>query len=149
MVLLGGIRLVLPTPPIVELHPVVFSILDFSGILQGLGEQVPQVVVVWGVLETQIADVAQVLVELLCALSAGPAILEKKGCVLPGYPSHRSLIAVVCFFSPIFSYFCLLVAAFRPCHGRPPLRKYMKTCPNASRSSRRDCSRPRCVLILM
>src|SRR2546429_7360485 len=68
---------------------------------------------------------------------------------IPGNPSHKSLIAVVCFFSPIFSYFCLFVAAFKPCHGNPPRRKYMKTCPKASRSSRRDCSRPRCVLILI
>jgi len=58
-------------------------------------------------------------------------------------------MAVVCFFSPIFSYFCLLVAAFKPCQGSPPLRKYIKTCPKASRSSRLDCSRPRWVLMLM
>ena len=59
---------------------------------------------------------------------------------LPGNPSHSSLIGVDPFFSPIFSYFCLLVAALRPCHGSPPRRKYMKTWPRASRSSRRDCS---------
>jgi hypothetical protein len=29
---------------------------------------------------------------------------------IPGYPSQRSLMVVACFFSPIFSYFCLLVA---------------------------------------
>ena len=31
------------------------------------------------------------------------------------------------FFSLIFSYFCFLVAAFRPCQGREPRRKYMTT----------------------
>ena len=66
---------------------------------------------------------------------------------LQGNPSQRSLMAVNCFFSPIFSYFCLLVAALSPCHGKPPRRKYMKTWPSASRSSRRDCSRPKCVLM--
>src|SRR5271154_3596120 len=74
---------------------------------------------------------------------------KSRGGIIPGKPSHRSLIAVVCFFSPIFSYFCLFVAAFNPCHGSPPLRKYINTWPSASRSSLRDCSRPRCVLILM
>jgi len=59
---------------------------------------------------------------------------------MPGKPSQSSLIRVVCFFSPIFSYFCLFVAAFNPCQGKLPLRKYMKTCPSDSRSSRRDCS---------
>ncbi len=61
-------------------------------------------------------------------------------CYTPGKPSHNSLIGVVCFFSPIFSYFCLFVAALSPCHGKLPLKKYMKTWPKASRSSRRDCS---------
>lgn len=42
-----------------------------------------------------------------------------------GKPSQSSLIGVLCFFSPIFSYFCLFVAAFKPCHGRPPRRKYL------------------------
>jgi len=91
--------------------------------------------------------------------------------MLPGKPSHNSFIGVICFFSPIFSYFCLFVAALRPCQGRLPRRKYMKTWPSDSRSSRRDCSGshmetslskgrvrskwfqiaplPRCVLMLM
>jgi hypothetical protein len=49
-------------------------------------------------------------------------------------------MGVVCFFSPIFSYFCLFVAALRPCQGKLPRRKYMKTWPRDSRSSRLDCS---------
>ena len=59
---------------------------------------------------------------------------------LPGKLSQSSLIEVICFFSPIFSYLCLLVATFNPCQGKPPLRKYIKTCPSDSKSSRRDCS---------
>ena len=51
------------------------------------------------------------------------------------------------FFSEIFSYFCFFVAAFSPCHGSDPRRKYINTYPSDSRSSRRDCSIPRCVLI--
>ena len=49
-------------------------------------------------------------------------------------------MGVVCFFSPIFSYFCLFVAALRPCQGKLPRRKYIKTWPRDSRSSRLDCS---------
>ncbi|SRR6266403_1080706 len=49
-------------------------------------------------------------------------------------------MGVVCFFSPIFSYFCLFVAALRPCQGKLPRRKYKKTWPRDSRSSRLDCS---------
>jgi hypothetical protein len=33
-----------------------------------------------------------------------------------------------------------LVAAFSPCQGSPPLKKYIKTWPRASKSSRLDCS---------
>jgi hypothetical protein len=49
-------------------------------------------------------------------------------------------MGVDCFFSPIFSYFCLFVAALRPCQGKLPRRKYIKTWPRDSRSSRLDCS---------
>lgn len=59
---------------------------------------------------------------------------------LPGNAPHNSLTDVDCFFSPIFSYFCLFVAALRPCQGSEPRKKYIKTWPNASKSSRLDCS---------
>lgn len=52
------------------------------------------------------------------------------------------------FFSEIRSYFCRFVAAFNPCHGNEPLLKYIKTYPNDSKSSLRDCSIPKCVFIL-
>ena len=60
---------------------------------------------------------------------------------------HSTSIGVDIFFSLIFSYFCFFVAAFRPCHGNEPRRKYIRTYPSDSRSSRRDCSMPRWVLI--
>lgn len=44
------------------------------------------------------------------------------------------------FFSLMRSYFCLFVAALRPCQGREPRLKYMRTYPSDSRSSRLDCS---------
>lgn len=44
------------------------------------------------------------------------------------------------FFSLMRSYFCLLVAALRPCQGREPRLKYIRTYPSDSRSSRLDCS---------
>lgn len=44
------------------------------------------------------------------------------------------------FFSLMRSYFCLFVAALRPCQGRDPRLKYMRTYPRDSRSSRLDCS---------
>lgn len=44
------------------------------------------------------------------------------------------------FFSLMRSYFCLLVAALRPCQGREPRLKYMRTYPRDSKSSRLDCS---------
>src|SRR6218665_1451743 len=59
---------------------------------------------------------------------------------LHGKPLQSSSIGVDIFFSLIRSYFCLLVAAFRPCHTKPPRRKYIKTYPNDSMSSRRLCS---------
>lgn len=57
-----------------------------------------------------------------------------------GNPLHNSSIGVDIFFSLILSYFCRLVAAFRPCQGKLPRRKYMNTQPSDSMSSRRLCS---------
>ena len=38
-------------------------------------------------------------------------------------PRQRRSVGVVIFFSTIRSYFCFLVAALRPCHGKAPRRK--------------------------
>jgi hypothetical protein len=65
-VLLGRVRLVFPASAAVQLHPVILSILNFASVLESLGEQVPKVVVVGCVFETEVADVGKVLVEFLC-----------------------------------------------------------------------------------
>ncbi len=46
-------------------HPIVLAVLDATGILEGLGEELAQVVVVGGVFEAQVSNVRKVLVELL------------------------------------------------------------------------------------
>lgn len=46
---------------------------------------------------------------------------------LHGNPLQRTSIGVDIFFSLILSYFCFFVAALRPCHGRLPRLKYMRT----------------------
>lgn len=48
-----------------DLHPVVLAILHLAGVLQRLGEEVSEVIVVGGVLESKVSHVRQVLVELL------------------------------------------------------------------------------------
>jgi len=48
---------------------------------------------------------------------------KKKKKKKPGYPLHSSEMGTDCFFSPIFSYFCLFVAAFNPCQGSVPLKR--------------------------
>jgi hypothetical protein len=57
----------LPALAVVQLHPVVLAILNLASALESLGEQLTQVVVVGGVLETEVTDVAKVLIELLCS----------------------------------------------------------------------------------
>ena len=56
----------LPALSIVELHPVVLAILNLPSALKRLGEELAQIVVVRGVLESEITDIAEVLVEFLC-----------------------------------------------------------------------------------
>lgn len=55
----------LPTLAVMELHPIVFTILNLSCILQGLGEEFAEVVVIRGILESKIANIAEVFVEFL------------------------------------------------------------------------------------
>lgn len=57
------VRLVVPPAAIVQLHPVVISILDLAGALEGLGQEISKVVIVGGVLEPEVAHITQVLVE--------------------------------------------------------------------------------------
>jgi hypothetical protein len=56
----------LPALAIVQLHPVVLAVLNLASALERLGEELAEVVVVGGILETKVADVAKVLVEFLC-----------------------------------------------------------------------------------
>ena len=51
------------------------------------------------------------------------------------------------FFSIILSYFSFLLFALRFYHGNDPLKKYINTYPNDSKSSLLPCSIPICVLI--
>jgi len=60
----GTIRLVVPSSSIVELHPVVLPILHFAGVLEGLCQKITEIVVVGGVLKAEVANIAQILVEL-------------------------------------------------------------------------------------
>lgn len=79
---LGGRRVRLhgfPALAIVQLHPVVFTILNLARALQGLGEELAEVVVVGCVLEAQVTDVAEVLVELLCEQLVWKRLLELRG----------------------------------------------------------------------
>lgn len=55
----------LPAFAVVELHPIIFSILNLAGALESLGEEVAKVVVIWSILKSKVANVAEVLVELL------------------------------------------------------------------------------------
>lgn len=56
----------LPALSVVELHPVVLAILNFASALKCLRKELTEVVVVGGVLKTKVADIAEILVELLC-----------------------------------------------------------------------------------
>ena len=124
----------------VEKIPVVDAIFYITIILQDFGEKFTKEVIIGRLFKSKLPNIIEIDRELLCRRVSRFASTPLGGRHIPGKPSHSSLIGVVCFFSPIFSYFCLFVAALRPCHGRLPRKKYMKTWPRASRSSRRDCS---------
>jgi hypothetical protein len=57
----------LPTLAVVQLHPVVLAILYLSCALQRLGEELAEIVVIGSIFKTEVANIAEVLVELLCA----------------------------------------------------------------------------------
>lgn len=56
----------LPTLAIVEEHPVVNAIFRLAAVLEDLGEEFAQEVVVGCLLETELADIVEVDSELLC-----------------------------------------------------------------------------------
>lgn len=55
-----------PAFAVVQLHPIILSILNLARVLQSLGEQIPQIIIVRGLFEPQVPDIAQILIELLC-----------------------------------------------------------------------------------
>lgn len=57
MCLTGVLLHSLPALAVVELHPVVLTVLDFATVLECLSEQVAQVIVVGCVFEAKVADV--------------------------------------------------------------------------------------------
>ena len=71
VVVVGVLGDSLPPFSIVELHPIIFAILNLATVLEGLSEQITKEVVVGGVLETEVANVAQILIELVWIALAG------------------------------------------------------------------------------
>lgn len=65
-----------------------------------------------------------------------------------GQPCVKSSIVVTAFLTLIYSYFSSLFLAGSPCHGKPPLMKYIRTMPIYSKSSLRACSIPKWVFKL-
>lgn len=66
-------------PPLasVQQHPIVDTILGLTGRAQGLGEEVPQKVVVGGLGESELPDIVEVDGEFLCVgANASPASVE-------------------------------------------------------------------------
>lgn len=59
------VQLGFPSFAVVQKHPVVDAVLNLVHALQCLGEQVSQKVVVWSLLERQLANIVQVDTELL------------------------------------------------------------------------------------
>jgi hypothetical protein len=55
-----------PPLAIVQLHPVVFSVIHLAAVFQGLSKESTKEVIVGCVLKTKVSHVAQVLVELIC-----------------------------------------------------------------------------------
>ncbi len=66
----------LPATTTIQFHPVIFAVLDLASILQCLCKEVAKEVVVWGVLEAKVADVAEVFVELLWRMVSIERLVE-------------------------------------------------------------------------
>ena len=58
----------LPSLAVVEFHPVVLAVLQLTRALQGLCEEISEVVVVGRVFEAEVPHVRQVFIELLCII---------------------------------------------------------------------------------
>lgn len=63
-----------------DLHPVVFTILDLPGILESLSKQLPEIVIIGRIFESQVSYVSKILRELLGESLA--KILDSSGLLL-------------------------------------------------------------------
>lgn len=54
-----------PSLAVVELHPVILSILNLASIFQSLGEKIAEMVVVGGIFEAKVANIGKVLVKFI------------------------------------------------------------------------------------
>lgn len=66
---LGVGLVVFPASAIVQLHPVVLSVFHFPRVFESLRQEVTEIVVVWRVLEAEVANIGYVLCELLYAFT--------------------------------------------------------------------------------
>lgn len=64
--MIGSGALRLPSSSTVQLHPVVLAIFELVRISSRLGEEITEEVVIGGILESKISNIAQVFVEFLC-----------------------------------------------------------------------------------
>lgn len=115
-------------------------------------KQLAQVHVVGRLFESQTTTIIQVHGEFgrktLCFNSLKKRNFDAKLFVIKPQPTlQRTSTGVDIFFSLIFSYFCFLVAALRPCQGKHPRLKYISTYPRDSMSSRLACSMPKWAFI--
>jgi len=56
-----------PATAAIQLHPIVFTVFHLSRVLECLSEQISQKVIVRGVFESEVSDIAQILVKFLCS----------------------------------------------------------------------------------
>src|ERR1700761_4888692 len=94
----------LPSLAVIDFHPIIISVLGLSSVLQSLCEEVTQIIVIRFIFKSKIADITEIFIEFLCKGLVQSDIVDDIS-FIPGNPSQRSLMAVVCFFSPIFWYF--------------------------------------------
>lgn len=117
-------------PFAIQSRPVIHTVILSTQTDEDLVEEIPKELIIGFFVKTELAYILEINGKLLYEKKKN-LVNEKpfmSCCVhTPGYPAHSSRIGVDCFFSPMRSYFCLLVAAFNPCHGNDPRRKYMKT----------------------
>ena len=56
----------LPATTPIQFHPIILAILNLASILKSLCEEIAKEVIVWGIFEAEVADIAEVLVQFLC-----------------------------------------------------------------------------------